>query len=356
MITLKNVKNVAGQVVEHVIESSQSKTLDGEGRLLMLPACIDTDALLPSNPQTAKERDAWTGEARRYLHAGFSTLFESTSCSASQLQQAQRFPIPNSLPLHIHRFFDGTVPEEFDLIGKMQSSVVGIKISLDLADKSIAPPHTSALDRLFQVAAQENMIVAMTLMQGKGSASEQRETAIKTIKQAIDLAEKYSAQLCLQHLRTKEELALVKQAKESGILIYIEVAYAHLFLDEKDTTKSETFLPSVEDQEVLWSGVREGAIDMVGSAGLLLPPELFLPLMLDRLSWEILVERTRKSPEDIFRLHPTSDLILVDLETKKPIPQEIVKQYPHMAKWENGTLSGWPANLILNGSLHNLFS
>ena len=58
MITLKNIQTLSGTVIDHVVESPHMHELDAQKRLMMLPALIDTNAVLenfPKGPQPSPE-------------------------------------------------------------------------------------------------------------------------------------------------------------------------------------------------------------------------------------------------------------------------------------------------------------
>lgn len=364
MITLKNVKTISGEVITHTIESTHTTVIDGEGKFLMRPTLIDTDALLVPIAGTPKDTTAWTNRIRSYLTAGISTVFDAASCSSSHLkvQQKQSNQALNSsnLPMHVHFYCDGNIPEDFSAIGQVKTLAGGIKISIDLAKKPIDSPHVSSFERLFQLAAQENMIVVLDLIQGATSVAEQRKVAFESIMQAIAAAEKYSAELCVQHVRTKEELALIKAAKLRGILVYIEVAINHLFANTdifpKDFTLNgiKVFLPTPEDQHALWDEIKDGTVDLIGSAGLNMPPILMMPFLFDAFEKKhIFIDRligtTRVNPEAIFRLPSNADLVLIDTQTKKPIPDAIIASYPLLAPWKGKPMAGWPVHVIASG-------
>lgn len=359
MITIKNVKNLSGMVVEQTIESPITRVIDGEGCLVMIPAIIDIHAKF-------RDHESWQQTAREYLEAGITTVFDANACSAknitSRRQQVDQLSEKYSLPLHVNFLFDANAPEEFDSIGKNKSSVVAISVSLDLAKKPIAAPHISALDRLFQIAAQENMIVSVTLLQGEGGIAEQRKTAYESVATTIQLAEKYSTELCLQHVRTKEELTLIKDAKDRGLLIHVEVAYPHLFLTDKDFPKgfelggATLFLPDEQDHHALWEGVHNGSVDMIGSAGGFAPPGLLLPLLMEscaekRITLDTIVQLTRVNPEVIFRLPSTHDVILLDPKAYKTIPQEIINGNTILSRWHELSLSGWPVHVVTGAGI-----
>ncbi|MEI8124419.1 MAG: hypothetical protein WCG42_01535 [Parachlamydiaceae bacterium] len=353
MITIKNVKTSAGTIVNHTIDNSNSQVIDGERRLLMIPTMIDIDAIMKT--------DLNENITNRYIAAGITTIFDAEARSAEEMLKRQEQTTKQPSPLRVHYFYKGNNPNEFSLIGKIKQSVAGIKISFDLAEKPIAAPHTSALDRIFQIAAQENMIVVIALLQGKGDTKEQRKTASTHVEHAIKLAEKYSTELCLQHVRTKEELALIKEAKQRGQLVYTEVAYPHLFITEKDFPNGMIlngpvlFLPNDDDQNALWEGIRSGAVDMIGSSGILLsPPELLLPLLLQaheekKISLDKIIEITRVNQEAIFRLPQNHDVVLIDPAGNQTIPEELLAHNSAFSQWKDKIFS-WKIAHVVTGN------
>lgn len=367
MITLKNIKTLSGDVTDHTIESSASQLIEGHGHLLMLPALIDTDALKTVSFQN-DGAEAWLAKARTYLSAGITTLFDARAQPASNLlehlNQAQSALRKEKLGLHYYCYCDGNEPALYDMIGKIKQKCVGIKISLDLSDKPIAAPHLSAIDRIFQIAAQENLIVIVALIQGEGDVAQQRKTASQSVEKVISFAQKYSAELCLQHVRTAEELTLAKQAKDSGILVYTETAYIHLFVSDKEFThrdkkKDKTyFLPTKRDQDALWKGINDGTIDMVGSAGLLAPPQIFLTMMLQEylkgnLQLSRLIEVTRSNAESIFRLPHNEDAVLVDLVEEVAVPANLINEEHPQYLWQNKQFKGWVKYTIAGDTVHS---
>lgn len=349
MITLKNVKTITGDVVNYTIDSPVTHTIDGMSRLLMLPALIDIDSFF--------HQDTIVQHAETCLKSGISRIFDGRGKSPKTLAT---MTIPELVgPLSIFHYIDGSLIDEYDFIGKAKKQCIGVKAIIELTSSPISTQRLAALDRLFQIAAQENLIVTVSLAQGNGSLKEQRDLAITTIVQAITLAEKYSNQLCLQHLRTAEELVLVKEAKENGILVYAEIAYPHLFISERDIRgerKSAHFLPNIQDQDALWNGLNDGTIDMIGSGNLLTPPELLLPLLIGAtktkgLRLEKLVAITRLNIESIFRLPPNKDIILVDLEKNEPFPLNLIEEHLLSPEFKNLKLNGWTQYMIAHEEL-----
>lgn len=334
----------------------------------MLPAWIDSDLSLGKSPgKSAKE---WEELSLSLFKTGATAVIDNTGMSPKDAQQfkthlSSLFSASN-MALKVHAIGDGTDPSTFDDIGKNKSSVVAVKTSMDQLNKKIAPPHKSVADRLFQIAGQEELIVIISLMH-----CADRHAAQKAVAHALELAEKYNTELCLQHIRTREELSLVRHAKQREMLVFAEVAYPHLFFTQEQLARQQSelthiFLPTESDQASLWESINDGTIDMVGS-GAHLPPsghlplasQLLLPLMLEacrqnKLRYEMLVELTRINIERIFRLPPSTDVVLVDMERSRPIPAENSGEPSLFSLLGNQALAGWPAYVISQGNVYQV--
>lgn len=374
MITLKNVKTPSGAVTDFSLDSTSSHTIDAKNQLLMLPAIIDTDANIAAFPGRANVD--WSVQARKILQSGITAVFYgeglSPKSAKGQVKEINTLLDTAKNPLQINFFCDGNQPANFNDIGKSKALFKGIKTSMDLAAEIIEPPYSSALARLFQIAAQENLIVIITLLQGKRDPKEQRKTAIAAVELSISLAQKYNAQLCLQHIRTREELELIGEAKKAGILIFTEIAYPHLFMKEDRVLSvandsSVPFVPTPIDQEALWQALNDGSIDLIGSGGSRFSPvedpsfsgRLLLPCLLNayhekRLSLETLIAVTRVNAEQIFRLPPNQDVVLVDLSVTRPLAVPSSLEVAHSSAWEKVTLTGWPSHVITQGVLFSI--
>lgn len=354
MITIKNVKTQGGSISDIFVRSSAACMLDAKEQLLSLPALIDVTDYSGVLPGTSD--GDWEARAKELLASGITTVCESQGMPP-ETAKAQREQVNSRLktakmPLSIQFFCDGTKPANFNHIGKSKAFFKGIKTSMDLANIPL-PPYENALERIFQIAAQEDIIIAICLLQ------DQKEAALAAVKLALKLTEKYSAQLCLQHVRTRDEIALIQKAKEQNLLVYAQIAYQHLFINDKTISEMTLdalshFLPTLVDQDALWTALNSGIIDLVGSGSRIFPSQdpalaagLWLPSMLtayleNKLRLDTLVAVTRVNAENIFRLPPSEDIVLVDLKTSRS--SDLMKK----------PLLGWPVHVIAQGELITL--
>lgn len=94
----------------------------------------------------------------------------------------------------------------------------------------------------------------------------------EAVIRAIALAEETGGTLYLVHLSTKESIEAVRWAQKRAIKLFVETCPQYLILDEAvygvgDGRHYITTPPlrSEEDREALWEGIKEGAIQVVGT-------------------------------------------------------------------------------------------
>lgn len=361
MITIKNVKDKSGSITDVFVRSPDTHILDAKAQLLSLPAFVDanTDFTIPLEAPSGD----WEAWAKALLQSGITAVFLkdiSPEIAKSQKEQVESRLKTVKMPLKVYFFVDGTNPSNFDEIGKSKAFFKGIKTSIDLANVPLKP-YNNALERIFQIAAQEDLPIIIDLLQSNKGITEQRKAALAALKLAIELTEKYGAQLCVQYVRTQDEIALIQAARERNLLVFAEVGCPHLFINEANSsemalTSSAHFLPTPVDQNVLWKALNNGIIDMIDSGSrifsnqhLTLATRLWLPLLLtayqeNKLSLETLIAVSRVNAENIFRLSPNEDTVLVDTSTIQPPTIQLAAQ--SLKK-----LIGWPAYLIIQGEL-----
>ncbi len=151
----------------------------------------------------------------------------------------------------------------------------------------------------------------------------------ETMSKAIALAKKFNTKLHIAHVSLASEVHEIKKAKEQGMNITAEVTPHHLFLKSDDVKRLGSYgimkppLQTVNDQEVLWEGLRRGIIDIVatdhaphtidekdngekpsfGVPGVeTMLPLLFTAVAEKRISLETLVTVTNTNPRKIFSI------------------------------------------------------
>jgi len=403
MITIKNVKTIDGQLFEYTLESDETFFLDAEGKLTMLPALIDPHVHF--RVPGASHKEDWMTAAKAALAGGVTRVFdmpnneppcvtveallEKIAIIDSQLADAD-------IPLRYNLYF-GADKDHLSDVGKVTGSVIGLKIYMGSSTGGLVIDDQPSLERAFQTAAQHNMIVAVhaedeetikankKLFKDSSDASTHSkvrspEAAVIAVKRAIELAVKYNAQLLICHVSTKEELALIGEAKRNGYLIYAEISPHHLFLCDEDYSTLGNLglvnppLRTRADHEAMWQAIHDGTADFFGSdhaphtleeksqpygqAPSGFPGvELMLPLLLNAchegyLSLEEIVRLTRINIEQIFGIERNSDVVFVDLEMEKEVKVSGLKTKCGWSPYVGKKLKGWPQFTILKGRVY----
>jgi dihydroorotase len=374
-----------------------------EGReLTPLPALIDPHVHF--RVPGGEHKEDWKTAALSAVRGGVTTVCEMPNnqppCTNYERLLAKKRLIDRQLkeagiPLR-YRLYFGADKEHFDQIALANRETCALKIFMGCSTGGLVVETEEDLDEAFRKAHDAGMLVAVhaedeaLLKEAKRniphandpalhSQMRPRQAAIGACEKALHLCSKYNTPLYILHMSTKEELELVRQAKKSGLPVYAEVTTHHLFLSEQDYARHGTFvqmnppLRTLEDQEALWQGIKEGSIDTLGTdhaphtleekrlpfgkAPSGIPGvETLLPLMLDavskgRLTLKRLMELTRFNSEKLFKLPANSDVVLVDLALEKEVRQEELASKCGWSPYHGRLLRGWPVYTILNGKV-----
>uniref|UniRef100_A0A0C9QZV9 R_1 protein n=1 Tax=Fopius arisanus TaxID=64838 RepID=A0A0C9QZV9_9HYME len=165
----------------------------------------------------------------------------------------------------------------------------------------------------------------------------------------VVLASRYNRPVHICHVARKEEIEIIRAAKESGLNVTCEVSPHHLFLTQDDSVRigaarSEVrpILGTPEDQQALWDNMdiidcfatdhaphtveeKDGEKSPPGYPGL----ETILPLLLNavhegRLTIEDIIEKFYTNPKRIFNIPPQPNTYVeVDLDEEWTIPEAL---------------------------------
>jgi dihydroorotase len=406
MITIRNVRGLDDSVRDFTIDSDEDQVIDAEGRLVLLPALVDTHVHFRTPGHEHKED--WKTAAAACVRGGVTRVFDMPNnnppCTTEKALYEKKNLIDAQLkeagiPLRYNLYF-GADSSTLEQLAKVRKEVIGLKIYMGSSTGGLVMDDESSLDRAFQLAAQENVLVAVhaedeEILKANAEAYKgqtdpsvhskvrDREAAIRATEHAIRLAEKYDAQLLICHVSTAEELELIRQAKKRGLLVYAEVCTHHLFLSEGDYKHLQSYLlvnppvRTVADQEALWRGINDGTVDFIGTdhaphtidekeqpygkAPSGLPGvETLLPLLLNaahnkKVSLDRIVSLTHVNAEQIFSLERNQDFVLVDLEMEKAVSNADLKTKCRWSPYDGMVLKGWPVYTILEGKVYSCF-
>ncbi len=211
---------------------------------------------------------------------------------------------------------------------------------------------------------------------------------VEAIQRVSLIADSVDCPIYIAHVSSCESVDFIKRARDEGRMIRAETCPHYLTLTQSDRVgklaKQKPPIRGEESQERLWSGIREGTIDVVSSDHM--PSrhdgrdnesiwtcqwgfpsiETLLPLMLSegaragKISLERLVEVCSLNPARIFGLYPAkghlgigadADLVLVDMDLKKPIRQRDFPSCSDFSLYEGREVTGWPVLTMVRGKI-----
>lgn len=343
MITLKNIKDQNGTFIERHLPHESTQVIDGEGRLTLLPAFIACDASFAIPGEKIVED--WKMGAECCLKAGITTAIAMPShaapCMTFQQLKAKMKMVSeelqaSNLPLRTRYFLEGS-PDHLLEIGKSKDLAIGIKLNLGSPDYEWVIQDEEMIDRLFQIAAQDNLIVSVEIHEDPLYLSE--SLILEQTEKAINLTLKYNGQLLINHVAYQKQLDLIKRAKEFQNLIYASTTPALL---------------KGPNASILWPAINDGLIDIINNdnnGSDFFGIKTFLPFLLTAwqeglITLSHLMNVVYLNPHNIFNLEQKDDFVLID-------PEKCQKLYDPKTKTTN-LYRGWPVltytqnNLILS--------
>lgn len=402
MIKIKNASTVDRKIIDIDIKSDESVEVDASG-LTLLPALIDPHVHFRT--PGAEHKENWISASKAAISGGITSVIDMPnnipSCTTIRSLAEKRALIDKQLaeagiPLRYYLYL-GADRQNLQEISLASDHAVGIKVFMGSSTGDLLIDDEDSLRTIFQTAARHDLLVsvhaedeetvrrnARKFASGENAPSthsmiRSREAAVKATSRAISLAKEYGTRLCILHVSTKEEIALIAEAKDTYHRVYGEAAPHHLFFNtdayQAWGTKVQVNPPLRDsaDQEALWAALNDGTIDFVGTdhaphtlAEKSLPygkapsgipsVELLLPLMLDAVDRRLttlsrLIQVTRKNIERIFRLPPNDDLVLVDLNVVKEVRDEDLKTLCGWSPYAGKRLRGWPVCTVANGKI-----
>lgn len=198
-----------------------------------------------------------------------------------------------------------------------------------------------------------------------------------TLLKAIALSHLYKRHLHVCHVNQKEEVEIIRKAKERGYKItaetgphYLYLAYADLPQKLKKFANMKPPLYDKEDIEALWKGIKDGTIDMIatdhaphtkeeklgevpffGVPGLETALALLLQGVRDRrISMERLIDLYNIQPRKIFGLPKQPQTYLeVDLEKKWKVRNENLRTKCGWSLFDGWNMQGMVEKVVIRG-------
>ncbi|XP_050834435.1 CAD protein [Serinus canaria] len=333
-------------------------------KLIRLPGLIDVHVHLREPGGTHKE-DFASGTAAAL--AGGVTMVCAMPNTSPAVTDATSFALAQKLAEAGARcdfaLFLGASLDNAGTLGPLAGAAAGLKMylndtfsSLRMDDVSLWMEHLEQWPRHLPIVAHaERQTVAAVLM----------------------VAQLYQRPVHICHVARREEILLIKAAKQRGIPVTCEVAPHHLFLSQDDLGRLGKGRAAVRpelgtrrDVEALWENMdiidcfasdhaphtleeKQGQEPPPGYPGL----ETMLPLLLTavsegRLSVEDIVQRLYENPRKIFGLPAQEDTYVeVDLEQEWIIPSSTVFSKARWTPFEGMQVKGTVRRVVLRGEV-----
>lgn len=404
MITINNLIDIHGINTALSLPSEKATSFDAKG-LTLMPALIDPHVHFRTPGMEYKED--WCTGAKAALRGGYTQVFDMPNTLpptiTKQYLDEKKALIDSQLnsidiPLRYQLFF-GADKNHFDELPTIQHDVIGIKVFMGCSTGNLVIDDDESLEKIFKIAATLNLLVAVhaedehLLNKRKAffaaaqdyadhSHIRNEEVASIAVQKAINLTRRYGTKLYILHTSTRDELTLIRNAKNEKLPVYAETTPHHLFLntDAYATLLGKAVVnPPLRDQshhDALWEAVLDGTIDTIGSdhaphlesekreqygvcpsgmPGI----ETTLPLLLNayhekKISLQRIIELTSKRARVIFNLPAYDDYVFVDLNKEQRVSNESLQTKCHWSPFEGQLLRGLPCYVVLKNTLYDL--
>ena len=211
----------------------------------------------------------------------------------------------------------------------------------------------------------------------------------ESIRKIAAIGRKYSSNLYFVHIGSTAALEAILAEKEKGNSnFYIETCphyLTHTTEFEKLTGKVVPPIRSKSDVQSMWSALRNGIIDTIGTdhvanrmsmkmgsgdiwsalAGFpgiatMLPVLLSKGVNENRITMEQVAETTSYNAARIFGMYPKkgtiqpdsdADLTIVDLDLQQKVTPDLLQSYSDYTIYDGWTLQGWPVLTMVRGEV-----
>jgi len=385
-------------VAPEIIPEPGTREIDASG-LTLLPGVIDPQVHF-REPGLEHKEDLFTASCA-CARGGVTSFLEMPNTRPltitqealdDKLQRASKKCLVN------YGFFIGATAENLpDLLAA--TPTCGIKIFMGSMHGQLLVDQEATLEpifaqgkRLIAVHAEDQARInqrrqefAQITDPAIHSTIQDHQAALQATQLALKLSKKYQRRLHILHMSTAQEAELLRQDKPSWVTA--EVTPQHLLLN---TSAYETIgtlaqmnppLRTPQDNEVLWQALRDGVIDFIatdhaphtleekaqaypntpsGMPGV----ETSLALMLTAamagkcsvsqvVNWMSTAVAKAYGIPNKGAIAPgyDADLVLVDLETYRPVLREEVLSKCGWNSFEGWNLTGWPVITIVGGQI-----
>uniref|UniRef100_A0A8C2API7 Multifunctional protein CAD n=1 Tax=Cyprinus carpio TaxID=7962 RepID=A0A8C2API7_CYPCA len=333
-------------------------------KLIRLPGLIDVHVHMREPGATHKE-DFSSGTAAAL--AGGITMVCAMPNTNPAIIDPSSFAMAQKLAKAGSRcdyaLFVGASSDNATVLPSIASSTAGLKMYLNDTFSTLKMDNVSLWMEHFEKWPKHLPIVAHAEKQ--------------TVAAVLMVAQLYQRPVHICHVAKKEEILIIRAAKQKGIQVTCEVAPHHLFLCEDNVSaigngraQVRPMLGTREDMEALWENLdiidcfaTDHAPHSVEEKNSEKPPpgypglETMLPLLLTavsegRLTIDDIIKRLYENPSKIFSLPAQEDTYVeVDLEQEWTIPKHMQFTKSKWTPFEGMKVKGKVMRVVLRGEV-----
>ncbi|KAK5879721.1 hypothetical protein CesoFtcFv8_022814 [Champsocephalus esox] len=340
------------------IDSMSSQTL------VRLPGLIDVHVHL-REPGAEHKEDFSSGTAAAL--AGGVTMVCAMPNTSPAITDANTLALVQKLAKAGCRcdyaLYLGAASDNAAILPSIASQAVGLKMYLNDTYSTLKMDNVALWMEHFEKWPKQFPIVAHAEKQ--------------TVAAILMVAQLYQRPVHICHIAKKEEILIIRAAKQKGIQVTCEVAPHHLFLCEENIgeigggrAQVRPMLGTLEDMEALWENLdvidcfatdhaphsveeKSGDSPPPGYPGL----ETMLPLLLTavsdgRLTMDDIITRLHDNPRKIFNLPVQENTYVeVDLEQEWVIPQAMQFTKSKWTPFQGMKVKGKVRRVVLRGEV-----